>query len=159
MTPLFHFLEAFYIREQARGVALLSPSTDISFGRSATSCLSMIESTDGFVQLHLEHSWVSVYSSKLGRATFLIVQYPFQEEYPPPLRPWLAFVQLSSAVYRGEYGGTSDPPIAGVPVLRPSPGFPSSGASSALENNKEPDSRSQFIANTDKARWPRSNSA
>jgi hypothetical protein len=59
VTPLFHFLEAFYIREQARGVALLSPASDISFGRSAASYLPMIESTDGFVQLHFEDSWVS----------------------------------------------------------------------------------------------------
>ncbi len=122
MEPLVSILESFYDREEPRGVAFVGANfADVTFGRSPAPHLSSLQSVDGFVQLHFEHSWVSVYASSFGRGRWLIVEFPFQDEYPPSLRPWNAFVRLAVDVQRclDSPADSEGPTSAGVPVLRP----------------------------------------
>lgn len=115
-------LESFYMREQPRGVAFVGATfADVTFGQSPAPHLSSLQSIDGFVQLHLEHFCVSAYASSFGRGKLLIVQFPFQDEYPPPLQPWSAFVRLAVDVQRCLDDPTDPerPPSADVPVLKP----------------------------------------
>jgi hypothetical protein len=115
-------LESFYMREGPRGVAFVGATfADVTFGRSPEPHLDSLQSIDGFVQLHLEHFWVSVYPSSFGRGRWLIVQFPFQDADLPPLGPWNAFIRLAVDVQRcfDSPADSEGPPSAGVPVLRP----------------------------------------
>ena len=122
MNPLVPLLESFYVRETPRGVAFVGSNRfDVSFGRPVDSVLASLSSAYGFTQLHLEDQWLSVYASYFGRGTLLVAQFGFQEEYPPPSRPWLAFVRLAAATQRvlDDPDDRPEPPVAGVPVLKP----------------------------------------
>jgi hypothetical protein len=127
---LVSILESFYEREEPRGVAFVGAAfRDITFGRSPEAHLDSLQSIDGFVQLHFEHFWVSVYASNFGRgrwssygrSRWLIVQFPLQDDDWPPLGPWNAFVRLAVDVQRCLDGpaDAEGPPSAGVPVLKP----------------------------------------
>lgn len=141
MSSLFQLLESFYAREQARGVAFVgSGKQDVSFGSPVTSVLPLLSSNYGFTQLHLEDQWLSVYASYFGWGKLLIAQFGFQEDFPPPARPWLAFVRLAALTQRvlENPNEPSGPPGAAVPVLRPDPIGPHSrlrGADGPLEND------------------------
>jgi hypothetical protein len=158
LNRLTTLLESFYVHEGARGVAFVSPVSNVTFGRPVDSIMWMVERVEGFLQSHSEKEWVSIYASKVRRETFLIVQFPFQEEYPPPLRPWLAFVRLSFAVYRGESGDPWFPPGAGAPILQPGPRLPYGGDSTLEIAEELPRTQSAFIVDPSARRWPRSNS-
>ena len=121
MERLISILESFYMYEEPRGVAFVGATfADITFGRSPTAHLYSLESIDGIVQLHVEGS-VSVYASSFGRGRWLIVQFPFQDDYPPPLQPWNVFIRLAVDVQRclDSPADSEGPPSAGVPVLKP----------------------------------------
>jgi hypothetical protein len=64
-----------------------------------------------------------VYISPFGGGKFLIAQFDFQEDYPPPWPPWLAFVRLAATVARilEEPEDRDDSGTAGVGVPRPDP--------------------------------------
>jgi hypothetical protein len=101
MLALHHALEAFYDRAAPLGVAFVGPPRLAAcVGLPATRFLSLGESANGFVQHHIEHFGVSVYISPFGGGKFLIAQFDFQEDYPPPWPPWLAFVRLAATVAR-----------------------------------------------------------
>jgi hypothetical protein len=126
-SPLSPLLESFYERFEPRGVAFVgSAKFGVSFGRPATPILPSLESAVGFTQLHLEHSWVSIYASYFGWGRVLVAQFGFQEDFPPPSRPWLAFVRLAARVQLclDDPSGSSEPPVAGVLVRSPQPGPP-----------------------------------
>ena len=121
MKRLVSILESFYDREEPRGVAFVGATfADVTFGRSPEAHRYSLQSIDGSVQLHFEGS-VSVYASSFGRSRWLIVQFPFQDEEPPPFRAWNAFIRLAVDVQRCLDGpaDSEGPPSAGVPVLRP----------------------------------------
>jgi hypothetical protein len=121
VNGLRQILEAFAEREEPHGVAFVMGSVaDVTLGRSPDRFLHLVQSVDGFVQVHLENSWVSVYASSFGRGR-LIVQFPFQEEESPPRRPWLAFVRLAMDVQRffDDPNEPEPPPRDGAPVVRP----------------------------------------
>jgi hypothetical protein len=124
-SPLFPLLESFYERFEPRGVAFVgSAKFGASFGRSPTSILPRLESAVGFTQLHLEDESVSIYASYFGWGV-LVAQFGFQEDYPPPSRPWLAFVRLAAHIQLYlDNPDSSEPPAVGVLVRSPHPGPP-----------------------------------
>jgi len=134
MTPLHDLLADFFDRVRPLGVAFVGPpSLSTTFGRPPNYCSSMWEDSKGFLQYHLEESDISVYASSFGWGKYLIAQFLFQAEYPPPQREWLAFVRLASAVMRiiehpEEAQGSGD---AGVAVRRPTPRSPRTRAAEA----------------------------
>lgn len=106
------------------GVAFAGPPPLAAcIGLPATRFLSLGESATGFVQHHSEHLGVSVYVSSFGGGKFLIAQFDFQEDYPPPWPLWLAFVRLAATVARiiEEPNDRDDSGTAGVAVPRPDP--------------------------------------
>ena len=124
MSPLSYLLESFYLRLEPQGLAFVgSAKFGVSFGRPVPSLHGL---TDGFTQNHSEISGVSVYASSFGWGKFLVAQFEFQEDYPPPTRPWLAFVRLAALTQRYLDNPTDfpEPPGAGVPVLWPYPTAP-----------------------------------
>lgn len=134
MNPLVPLLESFYARETPLGVAFVgSARFGASLGRPADSVLPFLSSTSGFTQLHLENQGLSVYASYFGWGKLLVAQFGFQEALPPPMRPWLAFVRLAAAAQRvlENPDDLPEPPVAGVPVLKPNLSGPHSRQSSA----------------------------
>src|SRR5205809_4785554 len=124
MHTILHLIESFYAREEPRGVAFVgSGRFDMSFGRPASSVLPMLSSTNGFTQLHFEDQWLSVYASYFGWDRLLVAQFGFHEQFPPPARPWNAFVRLAARIQRSLDNPSEfpDPPSAAVPVLKPPP--------------------------------------
>lgn len=122
MSPLSYLLGSFYERQEARGVAFIgSARLAVTLGRPVTSFVSLLG--DGFTQLHLEQDWLSVYASYFGGGKFLVAQFDFQEEYSPPIRPWLAFVHVSALVQRYFDDPEAFPgdPTSEVPAVRPDP--------------------------------------
>ena len=137
VSPLFYLLESFYLRQKPLGVRFTGPSRlEVTFGHFVSSGLV---TTEGFAQCHLEDADVSVYASYFGWGKSLIAQFPFQQDFPPPLRSWLAFVRLAAHVQRYLDNPTDfpDPPGAGVPARHPYPPKPSLrviGGEAPLEN-------------------------
>ena len=126
-SPLIPLLESFYERFEPRGVAFVGAAAfDASFGRSPTSFTLALGVGKGFTQLHLEDEWVSVYSSYFGWGKVLVAQFGFQDDFPPPSRPWLAFVRLAVHVqlYLDGWSDSSEPPATGVLVRAPLPSPP-----------------------------------
>ncbi len=124
MNSLRHLLETFCERFAPRGVAFVGSSRfAMSLGRPPAACGFICDATAGFSQYHVEDSDMSVYVSSFGWGKFLIAQFPFQEEYPPPAREWLAFVRLAAAVTRAieSPDADEDEGAAGIAVRRPSP--------------------------------------
>jgi hypothetical protein len=126
VNRLLHILETFHIREEPLGVAFVGPTfADLSFGWPSASILSSMQSVDGFTQLHLESRGISAFASSFGRGKLLIAQFPFEEDDPPPLRPWFAFVRLAMQVQRFLDEPESED-LSGASVLRPPPQGPNS---------------------------------
>lgn len=123
MNAIHHALEAFYDRVGPLGVALVgAPRLAACVGLPATRFYSFGESANGFIQFHNE-SGVSIYISSFGEGNFLIAQFSFQEDYPPPWPPWLAFVRLAATIARILEGrdDRDDSGTIGVAVPRPDP--------------------------------------
>lgn len=125
MALLQRLLADFFERFTPLGVAFVGPPRlSTTLGRPPGSCSWVWENRDGFVQVHIEEADLSAYVSSFGWGKYLIAQFPFQAEDPPPAREWLAFVRLASAVLRAieqpEEG--QDAGDAGVAVRRPTPG-------------------------------------
>lgn len=139
MSPLSHLLESFYTRLEPQGVAFVgSAKLGVSFGRPVTSRL---ESSEGFTQHHSENEGLSVYTSSFGWGKLLVAQFDFQEDFPPPTRPWMAFVRLAALIQRYLDNPTDfpEPPGAAVPVLRPSPVGPKPRSLSAEASFEKPE--------------------
>jgi len=99
MKQLDQILQRFYERIEPLGVAFWSETSSmISFGLPPNRLMDLIRSSDGFFQWHLEPQRISAYVSCFGRRGYLIAQFEFQTEYPPPARPWLAFARLATIV-------------------------------------------------------------
>ncbi|HJQ40893.1 MAG TPA: hypothetical protein VKB93_27460 [Thermoanaerobaculia bacterium] len=125
MTPLHKLLGKFHDRLAPLGVAFVgSRRFAVSFGIPPTAHAWILEQTKGFTQYHIEHTGVSVYVSSFGWGKFLIAQFAFQEQYPPPAREWTAFVHLASAVTRAMEETERDSGGEEAPVLRPAPKSP-----------------------------------
>ena len=134
MTPFHHALEVFFDQLQPLGVAFVgSARLAITFGRPPERVAWTWENREGFIQHHSEEAYVSVYASSFGWGKFLVAQFSFQDQYPPPLREWQAFVRLASTLTRilESPQETSDPGIAGVAVPRPHPAPQRSGSAEA----------------------------
>lgn len=116
------------MRHEPLGVAFVGAGMlNVCYGRAADEYVSDFQ---GFSQLHDAHRGLSVYASNFGWGKQLIAQFAFQEDYPPPARPWLGFVTLAAQVqwvldHPGDF--------AGFAVLKPLPITPRSlGASIKL---------------------------
>jgi hypothetical protein len=123
-TTILRLLEWFYDRHQPLGVAFTgSGRFQAAIGRPidhTTYEAASSNAGEGFSQSHMEHSGVSIYSSYFGWGKRLVAIFPFQEQYPPPAGPWLAFVRLAVFVQRYlENPDESDelPPSAWVPAI------------------------------------------
>jgi hypothetical protein len=123
MTPLHHLLEVFYERYGPQAIAFVGSNRfGTSVGHLSAACASISDATAGSSQYHIEGSNLSIYVSSFGWGKFLIAQFVFQKEYPPPAREWLAFVRLAAAVtLLIETPDEEDSGAAGVAVLRPRP--------------------------------------
>lgn len=99
MKRLDHILQRFYERIEPLGVAFWSETgLMISFGLHPNRVMDLIRSSDGFFQWHIEAQRISAYVSYFGRHGYLIAQFEFQVEYPPPAKQWLAFARLATVV-------------------------------------------------------------
>jgi hypothetical protein len=120
-SPILPLLEWFYDRQEPRGVAFVgSAKFGVTLGRDPTPLVPHLESQDGSTQLHFESHW-SVYASYFGWGKILIAQFSFQEDYPPPSRPWFAFARLAALIqrYMDDPSKWQLPPAA--PVREPRP--------------------------------------
>jgi hypothetical protein len=120
---LADLLEIFFLRAAPLGVAFVAEEDAIaSFGLPCTRMRSILTSTTGFLQRHIEASSISLYVSAFDHGRYLVAQFPFQESWPPPLRPWLAFVRLAVAIQLDlEPGELPGPPASSLVVSRPNP--------------------------------------
>jgi hypothetical protein len=137
MHALDELLRRFYVGVEPLGVAFVgSARLACSFGRPCTRFSDIYESARGFVQYHLEYSDISLYVSCFEWDRRLVVQFSFQDEEPPPMRPWLEFVQLAAAVARVlEDPDDSDDSSAGVAVPRPDRPRPRARATEAASDS------------------------
>lgn len=99
MKQLDYILQRFFERVEPLGVAFWSETSSIiSFGLPPNRLIDLVRSLDGFCQWHIESQRISAYVSCFGRRGYLIAQFEFQTEYPPPARQWLAFARLAAVI-------------------------------------------------------------
>jgi hypothetical protein len=126
-SPILPLLESFYRRLEPRGVAFVgSAKLGVTLGRDPTPLIPHLESQDGSTQLHFEGQCLSVYASYFGWGKILIAQFGFQDDFPPPSRPWFAFARLAGLIqrYLDDPSEWPEPPAAPVREPRPRPDSP-----------------------------------
>ena len=123
---MLRLLEEFYFRYGFVGVAWVTPSSKIAFGRPT----QLEPCTGGLAQYQFEGSDVTAFVSDFGRDGYLVVMYPFGD---PMIGAPRSFMLLATAIQRAlEHPEDLEPPRDDfAPVLAPRPRAPKSRGAEA----------------------------